>query len=89
MKNSEIKKILAKVYELDSKMDDWMDCHSKALEEGNNDKAAACAREYDRLAAMLHGMTMAFYAIGYRLSDTGDGYWKLIKIKESEDENNE
>ena len=82
MKSSEIKKILLKVYEIDSKMDEWLDHHAKCLEEGKNDKAAVCEREYERLSATIHGMTLALDALGYRLTDTGDGYWKIITREE-------
>ena len=80
MKNTEIKKILAKVYDLDSKSDDWLECREKALEECDRDKAVLCEREYERLTAMIHGMTIAFASIGYELT-CADGYWK-IKNKE-------
>ena len=82
MKLSEMKKVLAKVYDLDCKMDKWLDCNAKAQEERNHEKAALCEREYDRLSAILTGMTMALDALGYQLTDTGDGYWK---INEKED----
>ena len=79
MKITTMKKILSKVYEIDCKMDEVIDgLDDPTVHNGDEKKVLMLEKEHDRLCAILHGMSITLEYLGYDLTDSGDGCWRIV-----------